>query len=598
MVARPKGPPGVVGPPPLISLWLLQQASQREMERRREAQRASDKRGLSSGVSGPASMEALIAAISRPAALPPAAPAPEAPLPKQPQPSPPQQASSRSSGTAAPRRSGAPDLVYLRRPPIANEELFDNWGARQQLAKLFHNAQTGARAGKPVGESMIVVQGAPGVGKTHCINLELRRRKYHVVCNSSLDVYGGGKGEAAAVDHGGGGGGGHRKNLFEFLREQASSHTADKKPLAIILEEADELFAACPKALNVICGALVVATMDPACLAAEPAGFQMFKKIRDQAKAGGRLVRFDRPNRDNSRKALLRLRPHMPEAVQDAILDEASGDFRQLALVEEHFRHRQALQAGSLTQDLFQTPFQQAKGVLRRGQLPRHLDDADYTTDLVLANFHTCCGQDLASLEAMAIVAAEACEADVRVSAAYRGNNNSAVSETARLANEVVMRRAAAARGTTNVHFGELAKPPTGATLQLARRSGFTYTDVASVAALEGVAEAETGQLPSRLFRNAAKKKAPCVWLLNSDVGGALHETSWLGGVLYRGRGGEGGHDETWHHFPPPGSIYARVHPLGTGDEASLTTLRYDLDLAALSATIGVSLLPDPAIAL
>ena len=551
--AMPQGVVGSAALPP--SAVLRRHAARRTQQLRDEEQRARDRRCLTQGISGAGTQEELDRIIS---GRPPAPPAP--PPAPQVRPAPP----------AA--RLGAPDLVYVRRAPRP-DELVGNLRGRETLAALVRTAHT--RAGRPLGQALLLVFGPPGCGKSHAIHLELSRC-CHVACTSTLDFWGR-KGD----DTGPGG----RRHLDDFLREQASSHTSDGKKLAVVLEEADELFAACPQALLVKCGALVVATMGASASSQEPEVYKMFKQLRDAAAASGRSIRFWRPSREESRRALLRLAPRAPPAVQRAILEEAAGDFRQLALVEELFRQRQTLQQGSLARETFRTPFEQAKDLLATGQLPQ-CEDADYATNLVVTNFAACCGDSLADLEAMAAVAAAACEADVLVTGSYRGNGTDCAPETAARAHAVVLRLAALRR--PRPYTGDLQPLPDKHALRPERHAGPTSMGVVSVEAKAGAAEVPTGFLPLSLFRGAQQPKAPCIYFLHQAAARPLHERSWLGGGLYAGPGA------VHHFFPVPGRPYLLPsYTLGPDGHQVDGTLRYDLDLAALGAALGLEVQPD-----
>lgn len=550
-----------------LSLELNRKVREREAIERKAQRDADDLRSLRCGVVGLVSLEQLRKEWA------------EGPqLPSAPQAVPVEAAAFVLPVAMRPVLRVLPDLVYVRKAPQRDDELVGNRHGRDSLNRLIRTAHT--RAGRTVGQAMIVVMGPSGVGKSHSILLELRRR-YHVVSNSSLDFWGRKEGSRETYDP-------NRRHLDEFLREQASSHTSDGRALAVVLEEADELFAACPKALDLKCGAVIVATLGANASSGEPEVYKMFKKLRDAAELSHRLVRFYRPDREDSKRALLRLAPHMPPSIQRSILDEATGDFRQLAIVEELFRQRQAVQKGALAQEVFQTPFEQAKDVLARGHLPRQLDDTDYATCLVVTNFASCCGATLADLEAMAAVAEEACLTDVRITAAYRGNDNACVPEVTRSANEIVLLRAIQKRPWDL--RGDLVKVPDAQVMRPERHGGYSTLGVVSVEALPGAVEAPSGLLPLSMFRKATRPRGDCIYYLNHDQATPLHERSWLGGWLY-----EAATPGSHHCFPVPGRTYRKeAYTLDEHGKAVEGTLRYDLDFPGISQSLDTAVCVDP----
>ena len=468
------------------------------------------------------------------------------------------------------------NLVYLRRPP-REEELIGNRQGRRLLAELVRQAHR--RAGRAVGQSMILVMGPSGCGKSHCVSIELQKR-YSVVSQSSLDF-------SSRSGNG-------RRRLDEFLREQAASHNADGKPLAIVLEEADELFAACPQALDVVCGAVVVATMSHLCFDGEEKAYYMFRKLRNAAEAAHRLVRFHRPNKEECSRALLRRNPTMAEATQNKILAEACGDFRQLAIVEELFRMRHGLPQGATSLEQVLTPFEQAKEVLLHGRMPVNLEDANYACGLVVHHFHGCCRDDQADLEAMAAMAEQACAADVRVTAAYRGNDSHyLVTPVSTSANEISFMHAALHRPRPLSAAHDMSKLPDMTTRLLDRLDPHATMSVVMAAAIPGAVELPSGTLPLSLFRGAKKPQAPCVYLIHNDSAQPLHKVSWLGGLLY-----DGVETNVAHYFPVPGRTYQQGdYALDEDGNVIEATLQHNIDYPTLSAVLGMEVSPDPRLA-
>ena len=477
------------------------------------------------------------------------------------------------------------ELIYLRQAPREEEDLIGNIAGRRSLAQLIRSSHL--RAGRPVGQSMIVVMGASSSGKTHCINLALKKH-YKVISHSSADFW-----RRREDSHESGSNKAFRRHLDQFLKSAASSHDSEGNRLAIILEEADELFSCCPKALDICCSAVIVATMSHICFSQDEKVYSTFKKLRTTAEKSNRLVRFWRPNRDESRQALLRLKPHIPLSVQNDILNEATGDFRQLALVEELFRlRREVLNSGSLTAEQVQTPFDLAKEVLIHKKLPKQLEDADYATGLVVINFHACCTSKLTDLEAMAAMAEEACQADLIVTAAYQSNNTGLVSETSRQANEVLLRSAALLRPNKYPGNRTLDMLPSSGEMRPDRYAGYTTEITLGVEALTDVVEAPNGLIPRTFFRKTTRmSKVPCVHVLQHEQARPIYERSWMGGILYDGE------NSATHFFPTPGHSFWQENPGLDENETPVDAyVPYHLDFAKASNVLGVEISQNPAL--
>jgi hypothetical protein len=251
---------------------------------------------------------------------------------------------------AVPRRFFLP---WERWAPKRPEDFLGNKRARDEAAAWLA-AQRWQQCRKPVAAAMLLLQGDSGTGKS-CTADWLLRSQGFAVCRYD------GAGD-----------------LARFLRRVVATDLGGKRS-AILLDEADELFAVAPEAFKVVAQCVVVATAN-----APP---------RELRQTAAKVVRFYRHEPHQARRLLELWRPELSEATRAALAAASCGDYRQLAI-------RAVLAKPDVAAaDVFRTPYDVAKDVLcGRGGSASEASSCGLSCDLVRWNFAGC--NDLAACAA------------------------------------------------------------------------------------------------------------------------------------------------------------------------------------------------------
>jgi hypothetical protein len=195
------------------------------------------------------------------------------------------------------------------------------------------------------------------------------------------------------------------QKLDFFLRSQPPVDVRGNR-LALLLDDVDELFAACPAAASIKTICPVIATSG-----ATPSAW-----LR---RGASRALLFSRIQPHDARKVVLRFQPQADARVVDDIIAQAHGDLRQL-LLRASATTRCFAKGGT---DASSTGFEVAHLALNGGGALPPLDDdllkSGQLQMLIYENFHGACGDSQEALEAYAGFLSDACELSVIRSLEY-----------------------------------------------------------------------------------------------------------------------------------------------------------------------------------
>jgi len=174
-----------------------------------------------------------------------------------------------------------------------------------------------------------------------------------------------------------GDGGAHDVQKLDFWLKSQPSRNLRGQPMAVILDDVDELFRACPAAKNIRVSCPIIATAGSAPEAA----------LRTKC---CKAIHFSKLQPYDAKKVVLRvLPPPASEANVEAIVRLGDGDIRQLMI-----RSCLGWNVAGVT-DGGDTSFGRAQGALHgEGPLPEDGEEDGHSHRLMHYNFHSCCPED------------------------------------------------------------------------------------------------------------------------------------------------------------------------------------------------------------
>ena len=209
---------------------------------------------------------------------------------------------------------------------------------------------------KRVGEAMMLLYGHVGTGKSTWARYIALQEEFSIATYTPGD------------------GGAHDVQKLDFWLRSQPSRNLRGQPMAVILDDVDELFRACPAARSIMVNCPVIAT-------AGPAPEAMLRKKCAKAILFSKLLPHD------ASKVVLRLLPHASEGCVKSIVSQADGDIRQLML-----RSSLGLWNVAGATDGGETSFGRAQSALNRDDcLDEECGEDRQSQRVMHYNFHKCC---------------------------------------------------------------------------------------------------------------------------------------------------------------------------------------------------------------
>jgi len=174
-----------------------------------------------------------------------------------------------------------------------------------------------------------------------------------------------------------GDGGGHDVQKLDFWLRSQPSRNLRGQPMAVVLDDVDELFRVCPAAMSIKVNCPIIATAGPAPDAA----------LRRKC---SKAIHFAKLQPYDASKVVLRLMPNAGEGAVKTIVQQANGDIRQLMI-----RSSLGLWNVAGVTDEGGTSFGRAQGALHgEAPLDEDCEDDRHSYRIMHHNFHKCCPDD------------------------------------------------------------------------------------------------------------------------------------------------------------------------------------------------------------